>query len=231
MPTASLADRARRRCAWVPPGDAHPAPACVGFPGVAVTAEDSALERMRREFEEKHFVAWRGLIEPGLLDFLMKKVASQTFGPAATAENPDYVRVDGPVSLEINEAISVFFRDPKLYRVVRAITDAPPIETFGGRVIRLCPGKNHYIRWHCDKDTGPERAASLRLNLSPRPWRGGVIEFKRSLESPIHARQPADACGDVILFRSADGFHRNTKVAGSEPKITFSGWFYAQAPR
>lgn len=185
---------------------------------------------MRRRFREEHFVPLPRLLGGELLAGALARLARAAYAPCdVTAER--YIDCLKLVDKTIDVGLSFLFNDPALFAAVRAVAGCGPIKGFMGRVIRHDPGKGHYLDWHSDhRAGGPDRLAALRVNLSPRPFRGGHLVFRDARGRSLGGGYRSGVPGDAVLFRAGkDSWHRNTDVLGATPKISLSGWFYAVA--
>ncbi len=200
----------------------------VGRGRIEITASSDDLERARQSYLDRHFIALPGLLEIGTINWILDRLATAAFEP--TDDDHRYLSGLQPVDRSINSALSFLFNDPQILSFVRLVTNCGPIDGFGGRVLRFEPGGEHYVRWHDDSETGPHRVMTLRINLSRRPFRGGVLQFRRDRGEPVLSEYDDKTCGNAVLFRASQSLHRNTPILGGAAKTTFTGWFYRGNP-
>ena len=201
----------------------------VGRRGCAVGLSQARIERLSADYRVRHFAALPGLLEDELLAWVMDALDETDFHELA--EPPHLARMSGPADGSINKRLSFLFNDSTLFRAVEAITGCPPIGGFAGRVIRLRPGRGHYVNWHCDHPPA-SRIVTLRVNLNRGPFEGGMLQFRRPDSRTVLSEHDNNICGDAVLFRSTPEIqHRNTEVIGSFPRTTFSGWFHLSSER
>ena len=88
----------------------------------------------------------------------------------------------------------------------------------------LVPGTAHHDSWHSDMDGN--RMIAMSVNLTPKPYDGGVLQIRRSDSEEIVHEEPAPDPGDAVIFRLAEELrHRVTSVQGEVPRTAFAGWF------
>ena len=88
----------------------------------------------------------------------------------------------------------------------------------------MVPGGGHYDSWHGDE--GFDRMVAMSVNLSSKPYEGGVLQIRDNNTAGILHEVANTGFGDAILFRIGPGLtHRVTTVEGSLPKTAFAGWF------
>jgi 2-oxoglutarate-Fe(II)-dependent oxygenase superfamily protein len=196
--------------------------------GARISLSPRETARMRREFEERHFTRLGRILDKELLAESLALTRKSPFAPLA-AEHERYINGLGPADPRINVSLSFLFNDQDFFQTIRAITGCAPIRGFIGRLIRHDPGAGHYLRWHSDAEAGgPDRLVALRINLSPRTFRGGALLFRGAREKNPRSAFRSGVLGEAVIFRATrDSVHCNTEVRGEASKISFSGWFYA----
>src|SRR5438552_16205534 len=104
-----------------------------------------------------------------------------------------------------------------MYRLVEDVSGCRPISFFFGRVYRRLPDLAHHDSWHSDLVEG--RQIGMSLNLSARPYEGGIFEIREAATERRLAAIANVGPGDAILFRIDPALeHRVTDVRGVAPK-------------
>jgi hypothetical protein len=111
--------------------------------------------------------------------------------------------------------------------LIRRITDQPEIKLFGGRIYRMAPAADHFDTWHADLGTThKDRLVGMSINLSGRPYQGGVFRLRDETSGEILFEHSNTGPGDAIFFRISTSLkHMVTSLSGTEPKTAFAGWF------
>jgi hypothetical protein len=184
----------------------------------------SDVEHLRSEYEEQDYLLLPQFFEPEFLRLVQQELATQGFsevtaGGIARSLHLEYGSLLCKLELLTN--------DRRLVEAIRRITGCGPIGCFSGRVYRLPPEPGYGSGWH--SDTAFDRMIALSVNLSLRPYTGGLLQIRRR-NSPDHIREIANnGPGDAILMRiGPDLHHRVTAVEGDEPRTAFNGWFRSQ---
>ena len=113
---------------------------------------------------------------------------------------------------------------PDFLTVIERIASCAQPTNFQGRIYRMLPGAEHQDSWH--DDAGEGRMVGMSINLSPHPYAGGVLQFRRRRTKELLRELPNVISADAILFRiSPELEHRVSPVEGVEPKTAFAGWF------
>ncbi len=183
-----------------------------------------ALTRARDAFRHQHAVRLPALFPAALLSQLLPYVRRATFAPRVhdRLHRPatDAWIPDPAVAARFGFALN----HPRLFDVIRDITDCDPIASFHALIYTLRAGAGHADHWHDDLDGN--RLVGLSVNLGDEPYQGGVFQIRdRETEAVLHSEHNTGA-GDALLFRIADGFqHRVSDVTGPAPRLTLAGWF------
>jgi hypothetical protein len=166
-------------------------------------------------------VKWPGFIEPTLLALLQEKIGAASFFEKNNRNIGDETRMRQE---PVGAALEFLTNDTVLFDLVRAITGCDPVGCFRGRVYRLLPNTGQMTDWHTDLVNG--RMATMSINLSPRPYEGGVLQFREPRSDKILSRVANTGAGDAVLFRIANGLeHRVTSLRGDVPRTAYAGWF------
>jgi hypothetical protein len=194
--------------------------------GVLNLPAKPAAAALRRDFEARHFVLLRNFLEGPLLAQALAVLKATRFKARKTPK--DLFAVESSESHGADYLLTFLMQDPRFFEFVEAVTGCAPIRSFAGSVIRSRPGRGHFINWHSDVDYDPLRLASISLNLSSPPFRGGLLQFRRRGQERAASEIANTGLGDAVLFKAGGGIeHRNTPVTGTSPKTAFAGWFYS----
>jgi 2OG-Fe(II) oxygenase superfamily len=118
---------------------------------------------------------------------------------------------------------------PDFRNLIQEITGCGPLRRFKGRIYRMVAAAGHYDEWH--DDNLDSRLIGMSLNLSPRPFRGGLFRLRDRESKHILAEIANTECGSALVFRIADHLqHRVSDMEGEEPKTAFAGWFHPDLP-
>ncbi|MGH9544208.1 MAG: 2OG-Fe(II) oxygenase [Terriglobales bacterium] len=184
------------------------------------------MAALRAEFDAVHCVCIPHLLEPSLLTFLEHRLERgewQTRIHKDVAE--EYTLHDSP-ALNLLHFIANF---PDFRNLVQEITGCGPLRRFKGRIYRMTAAAGHYDHWHDDNFNN--RLVGMSLNLSRRPFRGGLFRLRERESETILAQIANTALGSALIFRIADHLqHRISDMEGDEPKTAFAGWFRSDLP-
>jgi hypothetical protein len=121
-------------------------------------------------------------------------------------------------------ALIFLLNDPEVFAAIRRITGCGPLKSVAASIRRVVAGKGKSLTWHNDK--GRYRRAAITINLSERPYCGGLLQIRKTRDRHIVKEIANVGAGDAVLFRvSAALEHRNTEVIGPNHKTAFTGWF------
>ncbi len=183
------------------------------------------IQPLREEFDRYHSVRLQGFLDPPLLHEIRERVDQARF----------YERThDKVIALELcmrpNGAfhlLKFLMNQPRLLRVVEAITGCGSVGCFTGRIYRLQSDREHFFRWH--SDMVEQRLIGVTLNLSREAYQGGLLQIRDKTSRRIVREWANVGFGDCILFRISGTLeHRVTHVEGAVPKISLAGWFQSQ---
>ncbi len=192
--------------------------------GLSLRPSEAQIESLRRAFRRRDFVLLPRLLSPDLLEAAARKVAETTFVPA---EEYGVARVEHAAVPDANHFLSFALQLPDFFAFVERVTGCAPIASFSGRLLRLRPGRGHYLRWHRDNSWDAGRMVALTLNFSPKPYDGGILQLRRRGARSVTSQVANTGLGDAVLFAGSETPHRNTAVVGAREKTSFAGWFYA----
>ena len=192
--------------------------------GTTFSGSPEDLDGLRSEFGRQHWIRLSRLLEPELLQLILRRI-----------EQADFLqRTHKGVGVEVCMADKITWgllhfvsNDPKLFQIVGEITGCGRIGCFGGRVYRMIPGSGHYDSWHTDM--ADYRLLALSINLSTEVYSGGVLEMRDVESGRVIARETNTGLGDGVLFRLSNRLqHRVTNLEGTLHKTAFAGWFRSQ---
>jgi len=189
--------------------------------GTIVDATDAEIARLRGEFERRHCVLLRQLVEPALLSTLQRAIAAASFFEKTNVNIGDELRVrPGAVA----SAFEFVTNDPALFAFVRRISGCPPIGSYRGRVYTLLPRPGHMSDWH--NDLLPHRMLTMSVNLGTEKYEGGVLQIRSRGTGAILTEVANTGPGDATIFRIADDLqHRVTPLTGTVARTAYAGWF------
>jgi hypothetical protein len=190
--------------------------------GVIVHADAEHLDVLRAEFARQHFFRLPQLLEPELLDRILKALDS---APYSERRRNGELREDRlPRSSVANMTLHFVANCPTFIELISDITQLP-ISSFRGRVFRRLAELGHYSGWHDDTFV-PGRLAGMSLNLG-EGYRGGDLELRHVGESSGEVIENR-VLGDSVVFRIAPNLeHRVRPVDGTVFRRALAGWFYA----
>ena len=191
-----------------------------------LTTDASQVAALRAEFDAVHCACIPHLLEPSLLTFVQRRLEQgrwQTRIHKDVAE--EYTLHDLP-ALNLLHFIANL---PDFRNLVQEITGCGPLRRFKGRIYRMTAAAGHYDHWHDDNFNN--RLVGMSLNLSPRPFRGGVFQLRERESERMLAEIANTGPGSALIFRIADHLqHRISDMEGDEPKSAFAGWFRSDLP-
>lgn len=91
----------------------------------------------------------------------------------------------------------------------------------------MAPAADHFDPWPADIGiTKEDRLVGMSINLSPRPYQGGVFRLRDESTGEILCELSNIGPGDAIFFRISRALkHMVTPLTETEPKTAFAGWF------
>lgn len=194
--------------------------------GLDFSGQAADLERLRQEFDRHHYIRLPQLFEPELLERIQYGLERAEF----------YPRSDGAVdsselTMRANTTLGLLLmvmNDDRLLELFQQMTGTPPLSCFHGRVFHMYRG--HYDTWH--NDLLNTRTVAVSMNLSPRPYQGGIVEIRDARSRQILSQFQNTGYGDGVVFRIAPHLeHHLTPLEGELPRITFGGWYHQQPNR
>jgi hypothetical protein len=163
------------------------------------------------------------LLHPDLLAVVSSRLERCSWTTQADGTIAREALPSDPTPLSVlNFAVNPF----EFINVIRQITNTPEIKLFGGRVYRMEPSVDHFDSWHADIGSTQDRLVGMSINLSPRPFQGGVFRLRDEASGRILFEHSNTGPGDAIFFRISPALkHMVTPLSGTEPKTAFAGWF------
>jgi hypothetical protein len=185
------------------------------------------MAALRGHFERQDFIHLPRLLAPELLEPVLSALTRTRF---VLPEKSDLTSFDKAATPEVAFMISFALHQPAFFAFVEDLTGCPPIKSLCGMALRMRPGCGHYLKWHRDSLWDPGRLATLTLNLSPAPYSGGMLQFRRPGAPNPTSEISNVGLGDAVIFSAvAETEHRNTELVGERDKTSFTGWFYAES--
>jgi len=178
---------------------------------------------LRAEFHRNNVLRLPGFLGHDILDAFDARLPVATF--TRRVENGTEIErtLDDPLLLGL---MLIALNDPALFSSIDDVSGCGPIGCFSGRVhLREArPVGGHYFPWHTD--AAQNRLVGITVNLSPRPYDGGVFQMRTADSMEIITEAASGERGDAVLFRiSPDLEHHVTPVTGSAPRLVLAGWF------
>jgi hypothetical protein len=184
--------------------------------GLVADRED--VERLRRQFEQSHWVKLPALLDTQLLSLALSYIEQGQWHETASGFYSESTLDPGP-GISLMQFVS---NSPRFLEVIGEIAACGALTWFQGRIYSRGPG--HTDRWHNDSVEG--RTIAMSVNLSPRGFEGGVFQMREVESHRMLADIANTGLADAILFRVSDDLqHRVTEVRAGDPKRAFAGWF------
>lgn len=189
-----------------------------------VVSKPAALARLRAQFKARHYVRLPGLLDRDLLGQIQAQLERATF----------YERVHEGIGRELGARrdptvglLHFLTNDGGVFDLVRQITGCARIGYFHGRIYRFTPGRGDFDGWH--DDLIERRMVALSINLSPRPYQGGILKLRDRRSRRILGQIANVGPGNGVLFRLSPALqHKVTPVTGTAAKTAYAGWFRAR---
>ena len=192
--------------------------------GTRRTGTPHEFAEARARFEREGYLTLAGFIDAALLALLLD-----------TADRADfYERSHEGIGAELcatpgtlSGTLELASNDPVLFGAIDDLTGCGAIGCFEGRVYRLAPASAHFDSWH--SDVGQDRLIAMSVNLSRRPFEGGLLQIRKADSSQILSEVANTVAGDAVIFRiHPDYRHRVGTVTGQHPRTAWAGWFRTQ---
>jgi hypothetical protein len=195
----------------------------IGVAGATGSVSAAELSRLRSDFARQNFIRLPGFADARLIAQVQRKLRGGEYQDFYNAEGVD-VR-ETPKDPAAGVFLWLILNDRRLFDFVEAVTGEAPIASLTGGVYRMRPRTKHHLGWHKDLDLS-SRAAAMTINLSTKPVRGGVLQFRTAPGRRRLGEVPYTRAGDAVLFRiGQDLQHRSTAVEGAQPKTIYVCWF------
>jgi hypothetical protein len=182
------------------------------------------VANLAHQFEQLHAFCLPRLLEPELIQRISARLEHCEW---TTREDGTIAKEAAPSDLVPANVLNFVANTSQFLDLMRWITGCPSITWFGGRIYRMAPGADHFDSWHADiGPTHRDRLVGMSINLSPRPYQGGVFRLREEASADIFCELSNTGPGDAICFRISSALkHMVTPLVGSEPKTAFAGWF------
>ena len=192
--------------------------------GTRRTGTPHEFAQARARFEREGYLKLAGFIDAALLALLLD-----------TADLADFhERRHEGIGVELcatpgtlSGTLELASNDPVLFAAINDLTGCGAIGCFEGRVYRLAPASAHFDSWH--SDVGQDRLIAMSVNLSRRPFEGGLLQIRRADSPQILSEVANPVAGDAVIFRiHPDYQHRVGTVTGQYARTAWAGWFRTQ---
>jgi 2OG-Fe(II) oxygenase superfamily len=189
--------------------------------GVVFSGSQADLRRLRVQFNRDHYIVLPKLVEPELLDMILRRIEGASF-PRYNDDGITFqVTMDDPATFDL---LLFLVNNPAFHRIVQRATGCRKIANFRGRVYRMIASENHHIRWH--SDVHDHRLVSFSLNLTPGAFQGGALQIRNRDSVELLHEVRNTGLGDAVLFRvTRKLLHRVLPVEGDMPRTAMAGWF------
>lgn len=190
--------------------------------------EDTLVNGLKKEFEEKHCILLPKLLEDSLLQKIINDIERSSF-----YEN-EHVSIEQKVfatdlsipgkNLALHQ-VHFLLNNPGVFKLIEYITGCQEIKGYTGRIYRNMPDSDHHLDWHDDiKDK--TRLIGISMNLGREKYSGGVFQLRKKGTEELLREVPCGNPGDMHVFRVSPLLeHRVTKTTGAHPRTAAAGWF------
>ena len=173
------------------------------------------------------FVRCRAMVCPQALDPLLLATLLKVCRTAHFATDP--VDRVGHREIEIphlaGAALTLALRRSNLIRWIEETTQCGPLGSIDGRLAQIRPAAGHHFRWHDDLNH-PGRRLGITIDLSERPYEGGLFELRRAKTGEVLLRFRHAAPGSALIFEVSPGLHhRVLPLTSGGPRRVYAGWF------
>lgn len=197
--------------------------------GVISSTSEAEMDRLRDQFEKKHYLILPQLIERKLFETLVHRIEVANFYPRVHRDGGKNLGTELCMSdVVTTSAFKFLVCNPFFLRILERIVGMNGLGGFDGRVYRMTSANEHYDSWH--NDCGEGRMVTMSINLTKEIYCGGALQIKPRKSHEVLTEISNTGYGDALLFRiSSDLVHRVQKVEGDIPKTAFAGWFLSGA--
>lgn len=193
--------------------------------------DDSLIAGWREEFAANQCLVLHNLIEKSLSEQIIERLRTAEFysNKHFSSEQQEFA---SDLTIRENELavhqIHLLLNNPKLFTLLRQITDCPQIKCFSGRIYRNLPNTNHHLEWHDDLEV-KERLIGISINLSAEKYLGGFFQIRKKKSKEILGQIESQNAGDAHIFRiSPELQHRVTPTNGLSTRTAAAGWFMSE---
>ena len=191
--------------------------------------DKSELERLKAGFAETSCLFLPQFLDVSILNYFLRRLATTRFVPKFELDGQEsfgkvlFVPPDEAVIFTFHFLLN----NPKLFRLIRAITACQAIGNFFGRMHRSEPQQNHLIDWH--GDNADNRLIGMTIDLSSEEYTGGKFQLRENNSEKILREINRTKPGDAFIFRIAPGLqHRLTTLESGGNRTVGVGWFRSQ---
>jgi hypothetical protein len=189
--------------------------------GIEIAGSARALAEARATYAREHSLLLPRFLSPRLLRIIREQIAGERF---RSVMHRGFGSDQFLPRHNATAALIFLMSDPELFTAIRRITGCGPLGNVAASIRRVVAGKGKALSWH--DDNAEHRRAAITINLSERPYRGGLLQIRRKRDGHIIKEIANIGPGDAVLFRVSAGLqHRNTEVIGPDHKTAFTGWF------
>jgi hypothetical protein len=193
-----------------------------------ITIATDQIARLRSEFVQRHCVTLPQLFASGVVRMILQKLESAQFYRNSHRDHRaqefawDLTLRENEMALHL---IHFLLNNPRVFSVIQEITGCPEIGSFGGRIYRSLPNKEHRLEWHDDADR-VERLLGISINLSTERYAGGIFQLRQKESGRIVCEVGSGNPGDANVFSISPQLqHRVTRVEGESARTSAAGWF------
>lgn len=197
----------------------QPAPFEVGALETRILADPASYAA---QFRERPAWAFDSVVEPGLLDRLVRGAERADFYEKVF----DTTGVRGVEQTgRVGPACAVLFNRRSLLDWLAAATGISGLHSVQGSLANSAPGSGQALTWHDDLIV-PQRRLGFVLNLSTGQHEGGDFEIRRKGETEPFLRFHHTVPGSITLLAVRNDLeHRVTPVTGGDHRRVYVGWF------
>lgn len=187
------------------------------------------LDIIQKEFNENH-----AFIIPNFLDLSLQKIINLKLSQAKYIPynhnhyNKEVKAFEYRLSSTnfLHIMLNVMLNNLKVIDAFKSIIKVSDIQGTTGRIYKFEENENCYMDWHNDISKISNRHLGFSINLSKKPFNGGVFKIRNKQTKKIYREIKHNNWGDAHFFDINGNLeHIVERVRGNEPRIAFSGWF------
>ena len=177
-----------------------------------VKSDPEGISRLRAQFRELSCICIPQLLDPTLVATLQNRLEHCQWKLNAHNDPGGELGLDDIT--EDPRALHLLYfsvNRPEFRALLEEITGCQPLNTFTGRLYRKLSGPGHYNKWH--DDDVDNRLVGMSINLSARPYRGGLLQLRRR-DSGVILEVANTGCGAALIFRISEELERRVQRCG-----------------